>query len=263
MLKVKIIAFLLCIIIGAIILPRHSVLTKYPFYHNLYKATHYNDIIIYFYYIKRLSTSTYFLSYLHEHHYSYKPCNAIEHNNCIQIDSIIFFHQKIQTCLRTMIKTKSLQPILLLQQRLDLHDNLFMYELFLLIFTIHKQILLNTCSECSYTLTKTTLNTILEVSEKINQLPIAEVLNMIDMLVKELPPFLEKYELHSSIPWKAWFKKYWWVPPFFGAWFGLKILLSLQRPYLYYSPYLSPRPQIPLQPIITNDPALLEIRNGL
>jgi hypothetical protein len=78
------------------------------------------------------------------------------------------------------------------------------------------------------------------------------------MLVNELPPFLEKYEFHSKITWKEWLKKYWWVPPVFGAWFGLKILLSLQRPYYYFSPY-TPKPSIPLQPIVTTDPALLEI----
>jgi hypothetical protein len=102
------------------------------------------------------------------------------------------------------------------------------------------------------------------INNIISQLPIAEVLNAIDMLVNELPPFIEKYELNSQITWKNWLKKYWWVPPVFGIWFGLKILLKLQRPYYFYSTYLSPlspRPQIPLEPIITNDPALLEIRN--
>ena len=128
-------------------------------------------------------------------------------------------------------------------------------------FTIHKQILFHECEESSHILKKTTFETILEISERINQLPIAEVLSAIDMLVTELPPFLEKYELHSTLTWKNWLKKYWWVPPVFGAWFGLKILLHLQRQQFYYSPYI-PRPSIPLEPIITNDPALLEIRQG-
>jgi len=125
---------------------------------------------------------------------------------------------------------------------------------------LYKLILLRKCKEDSHILMKTALNNLLEISEKINQLPIAEILNTIDMLAKELPPFLEKYEFHSKITWKAWLKKYWWVPPIFIGWFGLKVLLNLQRPYFYYSSYLLPRPQIPLQPIITNDPALLEIR---
>ena len=101
------------------------------------------------------------------------------------------------------------------------------------------------------------------INNIISQLPIAEVINARTPGRRELPPFIEKYELNSQITWKNWLKKYWWVPPVFGVWFGLKILLKLQRPYYFYSTYLSPlspRPQIPLEPIITNDPALLEIR---
>jgi len=107
-----------------------------------------------------------------------------------------------------------------------------------------------------------TLNDLLTLSEKINQLPVAEVLNAIDMLITELPPFLEKYEFNAKMTWKVWLKKYWWVPPIFGAWFGLKILLRLQKPYMYFSPYNVPKPPINLPPLITTDPALLEIRQS-
>jgi hypothetical protein len=130
----------------------------------------------------------------------------------------------------------------------------------LLYHILYKQFFLHEYKKNSHTLIRTAIKNLLEISEKINQLPITEILNTIDMLAKELPPFLEKYEFHSKITWKAWLKKYWWVPPIFIGWFGLKILLTLQRPHFYYSSYLLPRPQIPLQPIITNDPALLEIR---
>jgi len=163
-----------------------------------------------------------------------------------------------------MLVTQSLKPLLLLLQNVQIHrhidNNRFIHELFLLVFTVHKQILFHECEETSYSLKKTTLNTILEISEKINQLPIAEVLNAIDMLVTELPPFLEKYEFNSKMTWKAWLRKYWWVLPIFGSWFGLKVLLSLQRPHYYFSPYLSPRPSTPLQEVIITDPALLEIK---
>jgi hypothetical protein len=163
-----------------------------------------------------------------------------------------------------MVQTASLKPLLMLLKEVKnyrlLQDNLFFHEFFLLIFVVHKQILFHECEESPHALKHITLENIIEISNKINQLPIAEVLNAIDMLVTELPPFLEKYEFNSKLTWKIWFKKYWWVPPIFGAWFGLKILLRLQRPQFYYSPYTMPKPQIPLQPIITNDPMLLEIR---
>jgi hypothetical protein len=62
------------------------------------------------------------------------------------------------------------------------------------------------------------------------------------MLMTELPPFLEKYELNSSITWRNWLKKYWWVPPVFGGWFALRILVNFQKGY-YYDIYDIRHPQ--------------------
>lgn len=216
-----------------------------------------------FCYLTRLAKSNACLSLLTQHNYSFKPCNCLCKNDCIQIDSALFFNKKIIKCIEEIESTTSLKPILQLSQNINdyafVQDHQFMRELFLLLFTIQKQILLQKCAEKPDILKKNTLATILEISEKINQLPIAEILNAIDMLVTELPPFLEKYEFHSQMSWKDWLKKYWWVPPIFGSWFTLKILLSLQRPHYYYSPYLSPRPTQPLPPLQTSDPVLAEI----
>lgn len=163
-----------------------------------------------------------------------------------------------------MEHTQSLNPILFLFSAIKhkyFYDNQFIHELFLLIFTVQKEIILQECQEHSHKLKRTTLETVLQVSEKINQLPIAGVLSAIDMLITEIPPILEKYEVYSTMTWKDWLKKYWWAPPIFGGWFALKILFYLQRQSFYYSsPLYTPRPQVSLSPITTHDPALLEIR---
>lgn len=241
---------------------------------NYHKSSYFNALVIHSYYIKRLSQPTYFLSLLCKQNYWYKPCNIIQKENCIQIDSVIFFHPTTRSCLQKMLQTGSLKPLLILLKEVKnyhlLQNKLLFREFFLLIFIVYKQILFHECEKNSHTLKKTTLETIIIISNTISQLPIAEVLNAIDMLIVELPPFLEKYEFHSSIGWKTWLKKYWWVPPIFGVWFGLKILLRLQRPFFYYSPYM-PRPQVSLadqspagttsEHIATNDPALNDIMN--
>lgn len=106
--------------------------------------------------------------------------------------------------------------------------------------------------------TKTsTLETIINISQKIDKLPLSEILHTIDMLTDELPAFLEKYEFNSTMSWKIWLKKYWWIPPVITFWFGLKILIKFQHKpnYLAYGYYPQPIPT----PIVTNDPALLEI----
>jgi hypothetical protein len=211
-----------------------------------------------------LTKSIHFLSHLHQQQYHYAPCNVTEQADSIQLGPVTFSHPAICSCLAQAIKTKSLKPIIVLlqytQHNLNAHNNHFLHETLILIFAVYKHILFNECAQHHHPIKKSTLETIIAINSIINQLPIAEVLSAIDMLVNELPPFIEKYELNSKITWKNWLKKYWWVPPVFGVWFGLKILLKLQRPYYFYSPYLAPRPQIPLEPIITNDPALLEIR---
>ena len=216
-----------------------------------------------FHHLKCLSQSHYFLSLLNERDYTYQICNCCKQNHCIKFDTALFFHEKIISCITDMQKKSSLKPMVDLSREINLYshqkDEIFIREFFLLLFIVHKQILLTAYKEKPHALKTINLETILEISEKINQLPIAEILNAINMLIVELPPFLEKYEFHSSITWKEWLKKYWWVPPIFGGWFALKILLSLQRPHYYFSPYLSSRPTTPFPPMATSDPVLAEI----
>ncbi len=219
------------------------------------------------YCIPCLTKSINFLSRLHKQQYHYAPCNITEQADSIQLGPVTFSHPTICNSLKQAIAAESLKPIILLlqytQHNINAQSSHFLHETLILIFAVHKHILFDECAQHHHPIKKSTLETIIAINNIINQLPIAEVLSAIDMLVNELPPFIEKYELNSKITWKNWLKKYWWVPPIFGVWFGLKILLKLQRPYYFYTPYLSPlapRPQIPLEPIITNDPALLEIR---
>ncbi len=231
----------------------------------LYKA--HKTLTAYFHSIKCLAFSTYFLSRLDEHNYCYNLCNCIDQNTCIQIDSTQFTDKKIKLCIQKMCETSSLKPIVALLKKTGFYcdnNSQFSYELFLLLFTVYKQILLQECGENKQTLKNTSLATIIELGEKINQLPIAEVLTTIDMLMTELPPFLEKYEFNSTISWKKWIKKYWWVPPIVGGWFTLRVLLNFQRSH-YYFPSYRPRPSRPAVPTnyphqtISNDPAWDEI----
>lgn len=224
---------------------------------------YHTNLFINLYHIRCLSQSDSFLSYLHKHKYYYQPCSYTKKKDCILIDSTIFSHHTIRDCIEKIIHTHCLEPLVDLLQEIKrspyLHDHECIREVCLLIFTIQKHIILNEYEKQPTSIKTITLETILEISDKINQLPIAEVLNAIDLLVTEIPPFLEKYEFYSKKNWKEWLKKYWWVPPVFTVWFSLKVLLRLQKSHYYFPSYLSPRPTIPLSPIITNDSTLEEI----
>ena len=256
--KTKKITFLFSIIISISIIPIHTSPQKMI----VHTSTYFSNIVQYISYVKCLSISIYFLSCLHKKNYYYKPCNIIEKEGYIQIDTTFFFHHSTKFCLQKVLRTGSLKPIITLLQKtsdqLNSQSPRFIHEIFLLIFTVYKQILLQECNEHHHVLKKTTLTTIIEVSDKINQLPIAEVLSAIDMLMTELPPFLEKYELTSTITWKNWLKKYWWVPPVFGGWFALRILLSFQQSYFYRHGY--PRPPHPSMDTVITDPELLNLK---
>lgn len=59
-------------------------------------------------------------------------------------------------------------------------------------------------------------------------LSLEEVLDILDILVDELPEFLEKYEFGSDISWQEWLKKYWLIAPLALAAFLLRIYLTGQ-----------------------------------
>ncbi len=263
--KIKLIIIIVCLLPHQII-PNDCAIrflsispTFLRHYSHLQKK--YNDLATYCHSMKCTAKSLYFFSFLNESNYHYNSYDL--YDNCMQIDSTYFFNPQIQCCIQEMRDTRSLKPLTLLLEKLTHHyfsyDEQIIREMYVLIFTVYKQIILEKYKEKPHAFKTVDLNTILEMSERINQLPISEVLNAIDMLVNELPPFLEKYEFNSKISWKEWLKKYWWVPPIFGGWFALKVLLSLQRPHYYFSPYLSSKPTGPFQPITTNDPVLAEI----
>lgn len=245
---ITIIAILLCTIIN------YTICTHTQSSENSHSPT------LNYYYLQHLTQATSFLSSLNKKKYPYQPCNITMHTEYLQIDSIQFFNNTIKTCIHEMINCHSLTPLLMVlnkathYQHIYHYDQQFFHELFLLIFTIYKQILFNECSCSNLSPKAITLNDILIISDKINQLPIAEVLNTIEMLVVELPPFLEKYEFNSTITWKEWLKKYWWVPPVFGVWFGLKILFYLQK--------VQNSPSVTLQLLVTTNQTGSEINDG-
>ena len=69
------------------------------------------------------------------------------------------------------------------------------------------------------------VDTITRVYEKLETIPHDQIIEAIELLTAELPPFLEQYEFNTNIPWKQWLTKYWWVPPLGVAIFGIRIAM--------------------------------------
>jgi hypothetical protein len=57
-------------------------------------------------------------------------------------------------------------------------------------------------------------------------MPLEDVLDLLDILVDQLPEFLEKTELTSNLEWKEWINKYWLIAPISTIVLALKIYLA-------------------------------------
>lgn len=61
----------------------------------------------------------------------------------------------------------------------------------------------------------------------LDTLSLEELLAILDLLVDEIPDFLEKLELNNQqLTWQEWAKKYWLVAPLTAAMVGIKVYLS-------------------------------------
>jgi len=63
---------------------------------------------------------------------------------------------------------------------------------------------------------------------QLHDMPLEDILNFLDILVEELPEFLEKNEIHAGMDWKQWLKKYWLIGPISIAVFGIRVYMMSQ-----------------------------------
>lgn len=63
-------------------------------------------------------------------------------------------------------------------------------------------------------------------SLKNNNLTLSQALEILDILVHELPPFFDQYEITSNLSWRLWAQKYWLVFPVALAALLIKTYLS-------------------------------------
>ena len=146
---------------------------------------------------------------------------------CIFISNYNFKHPDIALCIKRMETHNNLVPLMSLADEFTklklLQNTTFQKEFMILIFTTYRNLIVNNALKYHSPLKKSTLETIAFLYENLENLPLEQILDAIDMLAEELPPLLEKYEFNSDMKWKEWLKKYWWVPPIFLAVFGLRI----------------------------------------
>ncbi len=143
----------------------------------------------------------------------------VEHDgcDCSFITHHTFENKAINDCIKAMEKAKSLKPFLRLYKEFVtyklIQDELFLKEFTALAFIISQNIFINNIQDPPTSTQKRHRDQVAHINQNLDKIPIEEILEAIDLLNKELPPLLEKYEFTSNMTWKEWLKKYWWLPP--------------------------------------------------
>lgn len=127
----------------------------------------------------------------------------------LQYRNVLFNHELIQWCASIVEQEQSCKCIneiveIFLNHRDTnvINDWLFLHDYAILIFLTYKQI---TCAN------KITLYDVAYLYNQVSQIPLIEILSLIDQSYEQLKVILSNYPLHDTI--FIWLKSYWWVPP--------------------------------------------------
>jgi hypothetical protein len=93
-----------------------------------------------------------------------------------------------------------------------INDAEFLREFVTLVYIIYHQ-LCNEVVAAGDVRNQPSVEEVLDLYEKISQLPIPELLNALDAVIDQFIDIMEEYEMQASMDWWTWLKKYWWIPP--------------------------------------------------
>lgn len=127
----------------------------------------------------------------------------------------LFKHPLLINCLYNIESTNSLEPVFFLWDAMGLLiPPYFLYEYALLVFLIYKDVLCYVAFSMQPSVTKNALLTNLlskttELYNKIEALPLHEIIMIINLLSEEMPTIIHDHMGESSTSWHEWFKKHW------------------------------------------------------
>jgi hypothetical protein len=207
--------------------------------HDLKPFIHMDDIVERFYHLQRLQRPMAHLYFLYKGGYPYRLNRSIQiKNSTIIIDNYTqFTHPDIVSCIKVMQQTQSWLPLIQLLCEVKrykfIQDQGFMHELSCLLFVISHTIVAHETHKQNPQQKNITLEQVAELYEKIDSLPIENILDAIDLLSEQIPVLLEKYAFDPDTKtWCAWFKKHWWHASVDMVKLTLKVLLKLKPSHL-------------------------------
>lgn len=116
-----------------------------------------------------------------------------------------FSHERVSDCFSQMLIQKNLTPLLHMWEEF-IHfrhagDSLFFKEMLMMLFTVYKELLFAKLQQESETIITTEMNTILDLYEHIDELPLDEILKAIDLTTDKLV-LLQNIEKKKTDNWR-------------------------------------------------------------
>lgn len=150
-----------------------------------------------------------------------------------EITALDYHHPFVISCVQKMRETRSVAPLFFVCNQLKEYECIgqeefitdFTQLIFVCYYTIYSYFVIKKprlTNEQQSVMEKISL-----VYEKIEKLPVEEILSVIDILVHDLPILMDQCQLYSSVSWSGWFKQYWWAPALMGVNVFLRIVKKL------------------------------------
>jgi len=131
-------------------------------------------------------------------------------------DAFRFTSPAVKKCIEQMDDGKNMQPLCKLLDEfgsyVSVHNEAYSREVLLLICTVYRNILVQGMQQGTRPKSGV-LHGVLHMYSGASSFSIEEILDLINVFAEEIPTFLGKFEFYSNLNWRAWIKRYWWVPP--------------------------------------------------
>jgi len=134
----------------------------------------------------------------------------------------IFTHPRVRSCFEGIQKNGNLESLRGLWKSFasygHMGDKLLLEEFIKLIIVVYGHLEIIDCHQrvirFDQAARQSTLGEMISLYETMNQLPIVQLLNLLDDVVGQYDNFSQQYELNNTeLTWQDWIIKYWWVPP--------------------------------------------------
>jgi len=142
---------------------------------------------------------------------------ATEHGDTVTLEGVSFRNARVVAGVKQLCATKKLTALDPLWSDFfeyrDVNDEQFGREFILVLCLVYRVLFAVGPPQHKASLT----GEVFDVYQDVSSLPLEQALDLLDVMVDQIPNFLERVHFFSDLGWRQWLKKYWWAVPLFGC----------------------------------------------